>query len=138
MPTTYSTSSSSTSAVARAPARNAFSAAVTTLAPVSMSARPTIRRFSSMMTALVCVDPTSTPLRMPWLHPSQRWRSRRLKPAARRQALEEGVDPVLQLRLGDDPLVHHVGLDEEATAMSRACISARRLSASPVERCGSS
>ena len=60
VPITYPTSASRTTPSSRA-AWNASCAAVTTLAPVMISARPTMRRASSITTAFVCVEPTSTP-----------------------------------------------------------------------------
>src|SRR5512145_1407915 len=82
-----------------------------TLAPVSVSARPTIPRPSSITTALVWVDPTSTPAAYDMRPPLRRRRVRLVAP--RREPFEEGVDPVLHLRLRHHALVHHVGLDEE-------------------------
>src|SRR5512143_1990690 len=111
---TYSTSSSSSRAASRA-AWYAASAARITFAPVEVMARPTMSPPSSTITALVCVEPTSTPAAYAMVPPPPRSAAaRRGELPARCQALEERVDPVLELRLGDHPPVHHVGLDEQA------------------------
>ena len=92
-------------------------------------------RSSSMMTALVCVDPTSTPAAYAMGHLSSPVMPGLLP--ARDQTLEEGVDPVLHLRLGHHPPIHHVGLDEEAgNRRSSPDNAGRRRGRS--RRCGSS
>src|SRR5579859_2346504 len=98
---THATSASAAPAVASA-SRNAVPAASVNRTPVSTIARPT-SRVSSITTALVWVDPTSTPPTNISL----------TSPPAPGQRLDKRVDPVLELRIRPHPRVHKVRLDEQ-------------------------
>src|ERR1019366_2169116 len=77
--------------------------------PVSISDRPSTRRWPSMMTSLVWVEPTSTPPTSIG-SPLRRHQGGRFTGSER---LEVGVDPVLELGLRPDPRVDQVGFDKE-------------------------
>src|SRR5581483_5842760 len=77
--------------------------------PVSMSDRPRMRRCPSMTTALVCVDPTSTP---PTIITSSPCRHRGTGFAGS-ERLEEGVDAVFELGLRPEAWIDQVRLDEQ-------------------------
>src|SRR3970040_2008401 len=107
-PTPLESRSPSSSAI-----RNARPAASATLAPVGISARPTMWSASSRMTALVCVDPTSTPAVCITLSsPSDQGGC--APDSARVETFEERVDTVLQLGFRNDALVHHIRFDVQA------------------------
>src|SRR4051794_9838610 len=77
--------------------------------PGSIRERPSTRRRPAMTTALVWVEPTSTPptsMRSP-LRPHQGGS------LAGSERLEEGVDAVLELGLRPEPGIDQVGFDEE-------------------------
>src|SRR5579859_3898224 len=77
--------------------------------PVSISERPSTRRRSSMTTALVWVEPTSTPATS-IASPLRRDQCGCLTGP---EGLEEGVNPILELGLRPQPRVDEVGFDEE-------------------------